>query len=426
MHQPRRRPRRHYLLPYITLAYTLLLIYGSLYPLSGWQWPHADNWYTLFEVRPRFLSRSDLVTNVLVYIPFGLLVAFALQSRRRWPAVVAVTLGCGAGLSLSMETLQLFLAGRVSSLTDILTNTIGTALGTALSLTFSPRTALGRRLRALRHYWFQSGRMADLGLVILGLWTLAELSPLIPVLSGPSIAANLLRLWQNLSAPSSFNPAQALSTMLYVTALGFLTTTLLQKGRHLTLLFPAFIIAVLLLKVPLVSRQVTWETIAGFGAGVALFLTAGGHARSRAALFGIIAVTAGYLIGQWGYSTLPALELPKHFNWIPFRSQIGRATRLADILAAVWPFLAAAYLVLVLNPRNTTRAALLGAALVVTLSFSLEWRQRLIAAGYPDITPVILALAAWVLPWLHPVLRRRARRHGVKAAEKKEAENPSN
>jgi hypothetical protein len=234
-------------------------------------------------------------------------------------------------------------------------------------------------------------------------------------LSGPSIAANVARLWENLIAPAQLDPAQTVSVTLYVAALGFLSTTLLQKGRRLTALFPAFIATILLLKVPLVSRLVTWETILGFGAGVAVFLAIDGRTRRRAALLGVIAIAAGYVIGQWGYSSMPPLDAPKPFNWIPFRSQIGRATRLADILAAVWPFLAAAYLVLVLKPRKTTHVALIGAVIVVSVSFGLEWRQRMVPAGYADITHVILAAAAWVLPWLHPVLRRRARRQGFQA-----------
>jgi len=70
---------------------------------------------------------SDLVMNVLMFVPFG----FVYQLTRPrgappgWPRVVIL----GAALSATIETVQLFSPTRYTSLLDLATNTAGAALG---------------------------------------------------------------------------------------------------------------------------------------------------------------------------------------------------------------------------------------------------------------------------------------------------------
>jgi glycopeptide antibiotics resistance protein len=72
-------------------------------------------------------SWSDLVMNVLMFVPFG----FVYQLTRPrgappdWPRVVIL----GAALSATIETVQLFSPTRFTSLLDLATNTAGAALG---------------------------------------------------------------------------------------------------------------------------------------------------------------------------------------------------------------------------------------------------------------------------------------------------------
>ena len=72
-------------------------------------------------------NRSDLVMNVLMFVPFG----FVYQLTRPrgappdWPRVVML----GAALSGTIEVLQLFSPTRYTSLLDLATNTAGAALG---------------------------------------------------------------------------------------------------------------------------------------------------------------------------------------------------------------------------------------------------------------------------------------------------------
>lgn len=83
----------------------------------------AHGWTTIW-------NRSDVVMNVLMFVPFG----FVYQLTRPrgaptdWPRVVML----GAALSAGIEVAQLFAPQRYSSPLDLLTNTAGAALGASL------------------------------------------------------------------------------------------------------------------------------------------------------------------------------------------------------------------------------------------------------------------------------------------------------
>jgi hypothetical protein len=66
----------------------------------------------------------DVLANIALYVPMGI----ALRRRTLWTAIAA-----GAGLSLTVETLQLFYLDRYSAFSDVLANTAGLAAGWRLA-----------------------------------------------------------------------------------------------------------------------------------------------------------------------------------------------------------------------------------------------------------------------------------------------------
>jgi hypothetical protein len=74
---------------------------------------------------------SDVIINIVGFIPFGFFFAlrFSLSPAIRSPRMMALLLG--VAISLAIETLQYFLPTRDSSMTDLLNNSIGTAIGVA-------------------------------------------------------------------------------------------------------------------------------------------------------------------------------------------------------------------------------------------------------------------------------------------------------
>lgn len=99
-------------------------------------------------------SKTDLLTNVLLFVPIGffLLGALAARSRRlgvaAWPFVVAA----GFTFATAIEFGQIFVSGRTPSWNDVAAETIGTTAGAALWILAGPFVA----------GWFQAaGRSAS-------------------------------------------------------------------------------------------------------------------------------------------------------------------------------------------------------------------------------------------------------------------------
>ena len=118
----------HFAAPLLLAVVTALIVYISLYP---------------FRFRPTGLSmvealghltwaragRSEMLRNVLLYLPFGFCLALLIEPRfGRLAALLAATVA-GAMLSLGMESLQASVEMRVASLKDLSLNGPGASSG---------------------------------------------------------------------------------------------------------------------------------------------------------------------------------------------------------------------------------------------------------------------------------------------------------
>lgn len=156
-------------------CYLVLIVYGSWYPFSGWQDRGLSPLVLLFAPFPHYWTLFDLVTNVLAYLPFGVLAVFALYPHvRRLPAGLLASIA-GCLLSGAMEAGQTLLANRIPSNLDLLTNSVGTCIGAALGVLLSHAFLEQSRLLELRRRWFtpEAGR----GLIVLALWPVAQIYP---------------------------------------------------------------------------------------------------------------------------------------------------------------------------------------------------------------------------------------------------------
>lgn len=75
---------------------------------------------------------NDLIRNVLGFVPFGFALCGYLWLSGRKEKAVLIAIFLGAASSFGIEILQGFIPQRDSGLTDVLTNTLGTALGALL------------------------------------------------------------------------------------------------------------------------------------------------------------------------------------------------------------------------------------------------------------------------------------------------------
>src|SRR5437879_3874492 len=123
--------RRYGLMTIVAVA----IVYGSLYPFMfrdpgsfGADLLHlAGTW----NQPPQ--SRGDMLANLLLYTPLGLTIALAFgrEGRPTW----LLALASGAVLSLSIELAQFYDDSRVSALSDVYLNILGTLGGCTVAWT---------------------------------------------------------------------------------------------------------------------------------------------------------------------------------------------------------------------------------------------------------------------------------------------------
>ena len=158
------------------LAYLLLIVYASWFPFSGW---HNQGLSPLIFLQhtamPRYWTMFDAVINVVGYIPFGMLVAWALHPRIRHIWAFLLTVLAGMLVSGTMEAVQTYLPSRVSSNLDFYTNSAGCALGGLIGVLTARKLLDTSHLYRLRQRWF--ALHASQGLVLVALWPLAQIYP---------------------------------------------------------------------------------------------------------------------------------------------------------------------------------------------------------------------------------------------------------
>lgn len=317
--------------------YGLFILAGSLYPFAGWSWPAASPLDFLTAPWPRYITRTDLATNLLTYAPMGYALArwFFLPGHR----VRGVVLGVMAAvlLSFTCETLQQFLPSRIASNLDMLVNGLGALVGGLLAIHHSRWLRAGAAMRRWRLRWFRRGLAINLGLVLLLVWLLAQFA-LVPV---PGIGWLSLHLRPLDTPPASLavlNPAWFLAMFLEVLALGAMTACLLKPGRYvagmvlvaLAAFLAKLMVATVLLRLAVVGGVLSLETLVAFILAFWLLLlpAVSRHRRGVAlAAMALIVLSRAALAGEAlpGASALNIVGLAKH-------------------LGALWPLLALGWL----------------------------------------------------------------------------------
>ena len=397
---------------FLAPAYGLLLVYGTLFPLAGWSTPAVNIWDALLAGGVGHRSAPDIVTNILVYIPFGLFFYGAIAGRLRgFPAVCVVSL-IGTALSFSLESLQAYLPGRVPSILEVALNAGGTLLGVLFACVFQPSGKVGRLFLTLRQLYVAPGGLPNLGLVVLGIWALSQLSPLVPSIDLSNLAHGLKPLSQAFKGQSALNTAHATVYFFAVTGISLIFHDVIRPGKR-KILFLGFLSAVLMLKIPVVSRQLSFEAIVGSGSAFLVYLTVSGMPRLTRLKIAAIAIAGAVIVeGLRMEPGTPVWDV-RAFNWIPFKTHLNNTLiGFADILAGLWPFVAMSSIAMRIMGEHLRSVSVVGGLLVFFGMFLLEWNQQNVPGRHADITDAILAWVAWFVPWHLPQLTGTGDEHG--------------
>ncbi len=337
---------------YLAAAYTLLVIYASLHPFSGWRDSGAPASAFLFAAWPRYWTVFDLVTNALAYLPLGFIWVPTLQPRHgRFLAALMAAALC-ACLSLSLETLQNFLPSRVPSNLDFGSNSLGGLLGAIAGARWGTTLLDGGRLHALRTRLVGEGAMPDAGLVLLALWLLTQLNPAILMFGNGDLRNLLVPLGMPLPLAykaHGFPWVEAGVVASNTLAVGLLAGCLLRTSRRALgalLLVAALIVKSFSLMVLMDSISAwSWLTpgnVAGLTAGGLLWLAASflpGLARQTLAAMALMLATVLVNLAPENPYFSAILQVWRQGHFLNFNG-------LTRLTSALWPFLALPWLML--------------------------------------------------------------------------------
>ena len=345
---------RTHLTLYLTGSYLLLIIYASLYPLTGWHDSGGNPLGFLGATWPRYFTGFDLAANVIAYLPFGFLCAAALRRHLRPLPAWLLAAMLGSALSLGMELLQNYLPNRVPSNLDLACNAAGTLLGGWLGALWGARALDQGQLARLRRQLMMTGYGVDMGVLLVAAWLMTQLSP-----ESLLFGSGNLRQMLDLPPVQPFLAERFVSLETLIAAAGLLaaglTITLLLR-RHARSLTLALLLCAVLIKTGIhalllgPAAALGWITPGNsLGVGVGLVLWIGASflgvplQRAVAALALLLATVMVNV----------APENPYLHNmmqiWNP--GQFLNFNGLTRLISSLWPFLVLPWL-MIYRPRK--------------------------------------------------------------------------
>ena len=399
-------PRTDGLTRALWLASALFIVYGTTLPFTfdGDSSNVAARLQRLAITTPWALqatddlSLPDVVQNILLFVPFGALGLLASQRGSRLVRALVVT-AAGAVLSGSVEVLQLFTADRISSVTDLVTNTGGAAAGAGAVLVGG---GLGRRAldRALAAGLIDRATFYPL-LVMLGVLALSALQPFDVTLDvgtvGHKVRLLLQDPWQ-FTGVGDEGIAAMQAALLAVAASRWLNV----RGAESPAVAGGMAAAALALclegsQALIQSRQPGLADalvgLAGAALGAALWASFHGRASRSLVVAGVGVATA---LGA-ALQMLSPFTLASHYQsvqWVPFLNYYAYTSfgTVSHTIELVLLYLPLGFVLASGTPR--TARALAGAASVgVCMAIPLEYLQGWVSGRYPDVTDVALSVA---------------------------------
>jgi VanZ family protein len=329
------------------LIYLALVAYASLYPLAGWRghglWPFEF----LTAPWPRHVLAYDLVSDVLGYVPLGLLAVLALAPRLRGPRAALAATALGALLSVVLESAQTYLPARVPSNVDVLCNAAGALLGALAGIIAARWTSPlgGWRARA-----FLPGAQADMGLALLGLWLFMQLNPAMLLFGGADLRDLLAGPAGPARAPELFVAIEALTAAANLAAVALLASAIAASGAPVRAMVLALTLAALAVKslafaiILRAEDSFAWFTpgaAQGLAAGLAIAMVAVSLPRvTRLALAAVLLMVAAVLVNFAPHNPYLAaiLKLWQQGHFLNFNG-------LTRVVSWLWPLAAIAFLI---------------------------------------------------------------------------------
>ena len=354
----------------------------------------------------------DFVSNVLLFTPFGCFGMWALRRPRlAWLRIAWLVL-LSTLLSAAVEFAQLFTADRVSSLADVLANTMGGFVGAiggvvlgASAGTFVDTAAAAGLTDSPAFYPFLIAAL----LVCAGAW-----EPFDVTLDVGGTIAKLRMFFHDPLQFSGMFTDEGVSLLQHLlfgaTLLVWLKQSRVRSAAQ-TAVFIGTIVAVGCEAAQLfISARMPglWDAavgvagvLAGVAAGVDVWRTRRSPTPARWCL-GVIGLTAvGVAVQQLSPFDFTHGHV-RAFQWMPFRNYYDFTTgetvsHSAELLLGYFPLGFALASVL----RNRATRVVAVSAVALAIAVPVEYLQRFLGSRFPDVTDIGMSVAgAWLGMWI--------------------------
>lgn len=350
-----------------------LILYGTLYPFDFVAGAHPGDVVSLLtsSLGPR-PGRGDILSNVVLFLPFGF---FAMQSwRPRAPrlARLVVVVIMGSAFSLGIEYTQMYLPHRTPSLYDLALNTLGTIAG-AVAGWIDWRGHFSRA-RADSH------PPVMFPVLLLAAWLGYRLFPYVPTIDFQHVKDALKPLLS-----LDLIPLDVARHFVVTLVVGRLLQALTTPGRALLgmIVIPLGAIAA---KPFIMTKVILPSELVGVVAGVAVWVIVLSHLRWRT---GIVATLLAVQIAVQGTTPFIFRPEPVLISVIPFIGFEGgsMAVNLQAFLEKI--FLYGALVWLLAAAGRSVVFAVIASATLLTI---LELAQMFLAGRVSEITDPLLAI----------------------------------
>ncbi|MCS5708188.1 VanZ family protein [Candidatus Berkiella cookevillensis] len=244
--------------------YTAFIIFVSIIPLEDWQAPQKPFPYALLYGWQHRVFLFDIVQNLLLYIPLGFLITliYHLENKSALRCMLASFL-FALLLCTCMEIVQIYNPIRVSSLLDIALNAssglIGSLIGFIFIATFSFWES---QFRLTVKIDYPSRLLQAFAFAFMIIGVLYHLYPYVPTLHPSHLKSAIKPIREVVHHWSLFESYIFYKYALQGMFLYIISIPLLQPNRRLFILL-LLITGVLLLKVTMITRYLTLESILG-------------------------------------------------------------------------------------------------------------------------------------------------------------------
>ncbi len=195
---------------YLLGFYIFFTLYNTLIPFHfdlGWsqlgEQIRRISW-KMYILNGKPASLTDLVGNVILFIPFGFLMyTFLLQRDVRGRMLKTVL--AGGLLSFTIEFLQLFIHSRDTALHDLVNNTLGSGIGAIAAMFFS-RTVL----QLTRRMFLELNRTRPVLLIVLLILFGQTFSAIMPFTVSISVSSLVQSVKETNLIPFAYKPVSVL------------------------------------------------------------------------------------------------------------------------------------------------------------------------------------------------------------------------